>query len=150
MPPVDRLQPIRAKSSESTFSVMEFMREFPDDEACLTYLWRTRYSKDGKTADCPKCGRERIFKRYQMTPRRQSWCCTGCGHHIYPTAGTIFAKSSTSLHLWFYAMYLITSTRCGLREASGARAWSSLQDRVADVQQDQELPHGSGRHAAGR
>ena len=23
-------------------------------------------------------------------------------------------KSSTSLHLWFYAMYLITSTRCGI------------------------------------
>ena len=29
-------------------------------------------------------------------------------------AGTIFHKSSTSLHLWFYAMYLMTSTRCGI------------------------------------
>ena len=28
--------------------------------------------------------------------------------------GTIFAKSSTSLHLWFDAMYLIASTRCGI------------------------------------
>ena len=28
--------------------------------------------------------------------------------------GTIFEKSSTSLHLWFYAMYLMTSTRCGI------------------------------------
>ena len=36
------------------------------------------------------------------------------GHHIHPTAGTIFHKSSTSLHLWFYAMYLMTSTRCGI------------------------------------
>ena len=27
---------------------------------------------------------------------------------------TIFHKSSTSLHLWFYAMYLMTSTRCGI------------------------------------
>jgi transposase-like protein len=34
--------------------------------------------------------------------------------HIQPTAGTIFHKSSTSLHLWFYAMYLMTSTRCGI------------------------------------
>jgi hypothetical protein len=39
---------------------------------------------------------------------------TGCGHHVHPTAGTIFHKSSTSLHLWFYAIYLITSTRCGI------------------------------------
>ena len=30
------------------------------------------------------------------------------------TAGTIFHKSSTSLQLWFYAMYLMASTRCGV------------------------------------
>ncbi len=35
-------------------------------------------------------------------------------HHIHPLAGTIFKKSSTSLHLWFYAMHLMTSTRCGI------------------------------------
>ena len=106
MPPVDRLKPTRGKSSESTLSLMEFMREFPDDNACLEWLWRTRYSADGDTAHCPKCDRDRIFKRYKMTQRRQSWTCTGCGHHVHPTAGTIFHKSSTSLHLWFYAMYL--------------------------------------------
>ena len=31
MPPVDRLQPIRAKSSESGYTLIDFMREFPDD-----------------------------------------------------------------------------------------------------------------------
>jgi transposase-like protein len=93
---------------------MEFMREFPDDAACLDWLWRNRYSPDGEHADCPKCETERIFKRYETKQRRQSWTCNGCGHHIQPTAGTIFHKSSTSLHLWFYAMYLMTSTRCGI------------------------------------
>ena len=29
-------------------------------------------------------------------------------------AGTIFEKSSTSLRLWYYAMYLMASTRCGI------------------------------------
>jgi transposase len=114
MPPVDRLKPIRAASSESGCSLMEFMRDFPDDAACLDYLWRTRYSEDGETAHCPKCNRQRRFKRYACATRRQSWTCTGCGHHIHPTAGTIFEKSSTSLHLWFYAMYLMASTRCGV------------------------------------
>ena len=37
-----------------------------------------------------------------------------CGHHIHPTAGTIFERSSTSLQLWFYAIHLMTSTRCGV------------------------------------
>src|SRR5207249_4147160 len=114
MPPVDRLKPTRGKSSESSCSLMEFMREFPDDNACLEWLWRTRYSVSGETAHCPKCDQDRTFKRYKTAQRRQSWTCTGCGHHVHPTAGTIFHKSSTSLHLWFYAMYLITSTRCGI------------------------------------
>ena len=109
-----RRNPTRGTASESQYSLMEFMREFPDDEACLTYLWRARYSPDGEVAHCPRCDRERPFKRYVMAQRRQTWTCTGCGHHVQPTAGTIFHKSSTSLHLWFYALYLITSTRCGI------------------------------------
>jgi transposase len=93
---------------------MEFMREFADDNTCLEWLWRNRYSKDGVNADCPKCEESKPFHRYQTKQQRQSWTCTACGYHLHPTAGTIFHKSSTSLHLWFYAMYLMTSTRCGI------------------------------------
>lgn len=93
---------------------MEFIREYPDDAACLNYLWRTRYAEDGENALCPKCEQTRPFKRYETSQRRQSWTCTACGHHIHPTAGTIFHKSSTSLHLWFYAIYLVSSSRCGI------------------------------------
>jgi transposase-like protein len=114
MPPVNRKQPVRAKSSDSEYSLMEFMREFPDDAACLEHLWRIRYAADGVHAMCPKCAQTREFARYGTSQQRQSWTCTACGHHLHPTAGTIFHKSSTSLHLWFYAMYLMTSTRCGI------------------------------------
>lgn len=95
-------------------SLMEFMRDWPDDAACLEWLWRERFSEDGTHADCPKCEQRRAFKRYATSQRRQSWTCTACGHHVHPTAGTIFHKSSTSLHPWFYAFYLMTSTRCGI------------------------------------
>ncbi len=114
MPPGNRKQPKRAKSSESQYSLMEFMREFPDDETCLTWLWENRCSPAGKNAMCPKCEDMRAFERYKTKQQRQSWTCTTCGHHIHPTAGTIFHKSSTSLQLWFYAIYLMTSTRCGI------------------------------------
>lgn len=110
----DRNAPVRASSSESTYSLMEFMRDFPDDASCLEWLWRTRFAEDGEHAECPKCEQVRVFRRYKTMERRQSWTCTGCGHHLHPTSGTIFHKSSTSLHLWFYAMYLMTSTRCGI------------------------------------
>jgi transposase len=114
MPPVNRKQPKRAKSSESQYSLMEFMKEFPNDDACLEFLWRNRYSDDGIHAQCPKCKAEREFKRYEHAQQRQAWTCQACGKHLAPTAGTIFHKSSTSLHLWFYAMYLMASTRCGI------------------------------------
>jgi transposase len=93
---------------------MEFMRDYPDDAACLEHLWRERYSPDGEHAECPKCDQERVFRKYKTAQGRQSWTCTGCGHHVHPTAGTIFHKSSTSLHLWFFAIYMMTSTRCGV------------------------------------
>jgi transposase len=90
---------------------MEFMADFPDDASCLEWLWRERHAPDGHTAECPKCERTRRFHKVRSRP---SWSCDHCGHHIHPTAGTIFNKSSTSLQLWFYAIYLMTSTRCGI------------------------------------
>jgi transposase len=90
---------------------MEFMREFPDDRTCLEWLWRERYAPDGHSALCPKCDKERRFHRVNARP---TYDCDSRGHHINPTSGTIFHKSSTSLHLWFYAMWIITSTRCGV------------------------------------
>jgi transposase-like protein len=114
MPPANRHKPIRAQSSTSEYSVHEFLAEFPDDAACLDYLWRTRHAPDGENAECPKCMEVKPFKRYATKQQRQSWTCTACGHHLHPTAGTIFHRSSTSLRLWFYAMHLMTSTRCGI------------------------------------
>ena len=114
MPPVNRNKPINAPSSDSQYTLMDFMREFPDDATCLEWLWRNRYSPDGEHAYCPKCETDRVFKKYGTTQQRQSWTCNGCGLHIHPTAGTIYHKSSTSLHLWFYAMFLMTSTRGGI------------------------------------
>jgi transposase-like protein len=111
MPPVDRDNPMRGKASTAQYSLMEFMREFPDDRACLEWLWRERYAPDGHHTHCPKCDRPRKFHKVNGRP---TWDCDHCGHHLHPLAGTIFHKSSTSLHLWFYAIHLMTSTRCGI------------------------------------
>jgi transposase len=148
MPPADRINPQRAKSSQSLYSLHEFMREFPDDEACLTYLWRERYSEDGEHADCPKCQQTRRFKRYATTQRRQSWTCTGCGHHIHPTAGTIFEKSSRPLTDWFYVMYLVSSSRCGVAAKQVERelgcnyrtAWRMLNKVRNELMKQDEEP----------
>lgn len=107
----DRNNPIRQASSSSDYSLMEFMAEFPDDAACLDRLWRDRFAPDGHTAHCKRCEKPR---RHHRTKTRASYTCDSCGLHVHPMAGTIFEKSTTSLHLWFYAIYLVASTRCGI------------------------------------
>jgi transposase-like protein len=111
MPANDRNNPQRQHSSDSDFSLVEFMQQYPDDAACLDKLWRDKHAPDGHHAHCPKCDRERKFHR---TTTRASYTCDTCGLHVHPMAGTIFEKSTTSLQLWFYALYLVASTRCGI------------------------------------
>ncbi|MGI9019123.1 MAG: IS1595 family transposase [Solirubrobacterales bacterium] len=107
----DRNNPKRSASSDSDYSLIEFMREYPDDAACLDKLWREKHAPDGHHTACPKCERQRKFHRVST---RACYACDSCGWQIYPTKGTIFQKSTTSLQLWFYAMYLMASTRCGI------------------------------------
>ena len=114
MAPGNRESPQRAASSASAYSLVEFMADFPDGGTCLSWLWNTRYNLGNDTARCSRCEAIRQFRRYSAKQQRHDWTCTACGIHVHPTAGTIFHKSSTSLHLWFYALYLMTSTRCGI------------------------------------
>jgi transposase-like protein len=111
MPMVDRNNPVRGSGSSSQYSLTEFLQRFPDDAACLDFLWRERFAADGSHACCPKCDRERKFHRVKARP---SYSCDTCGKHVHPLADTIFHKSATSLKLWFYAVYIATSTSCGV------------------------------------
>src|SRR4029077_19907019 len=65
----------------------------------------------GTECTCPGCGAD--SKVHRVTKRR-AYACQLCGHHIYPCVGTPFEKSRTNLTKWFFAMYLMTSTRHGV------------------------------------
>ncbi len=108
MSKVDRNNPKRSTASESTYSLMEFMRQFPDDAACLDFLVGKLYPNG---IYCPKC--EAVTRHHRET-NRPSYACQYCGHHEHPLVGTIFENSATSLRLWFYGIYLMASTRCGI------------------------------------
>ena len=91
------------------YTVNHFNAEFPDDDACLEYVKEQRWPNG--MASCEKCKKD--TKHHRVTGRT-AYACDYCGTHIYPLAGTIFEKTTTSLRLWFYAMYLMGSTRCGI------------------------------------
>ncbi|MGK7653700.1 IS1595 family transposase [Roseovarius sp. B08] len=89
-------------------NVRQFFQKFPTDEACLEHLFNVRF---GQGHVCPKCERE--AKWYRLT-NEQAFACQWCGHHIHPMVGSIFEKSRTPLQLWFYAIFLFTTSKHGV------------------------------------
>lgn len=94
---------------ELRYTIENFHSRFPSDDACLEQIKEQRFP--GGVTVCHKCEKPR--KHYRVKGRT-AYACETCGNHIFPLAGTIFEKTSTSLRLWFYAMYLMGSTRCGI------------------------------------
>ena len=90
------------------YTIKTFDAQFPNDDACLEWLKNNRWSSD---ITCAKC--QRITKHHKVSGR-PAYACDFCGSHVSPMAGTIMEKSPTSLRSWFYAMFLMASTRCGI------------------------------------
>jgi len=89
------------------YTIADFDQDFPNDNACLEWLKNHLYPNG---IFCQRCGQ--ITKHHKLTTRR-SYSCDVCGRHVHPTSGTIFEHSPTPLKLWFHAIYLMSSTRCG-------------------------------------
>jgi len=98
-------------SKELRYTINDFNRQFPDNDACIEHLKEQRFP--GGIAYCGKCREEQKHHRINGRP---VYACDVCLTQISPMAGTIFEHSSTSLRLWYYAMYLMASTRCGISD----------------------------------
>ncbi len=90
------------------YTLLDFEKQFPNDDVCLEWLKNYLYL-DG--IFCITC--QKITNHYRVASRK-SFSCQFCGNHVHPTADTIYHKSTTPLRLWFYAVYLMASTRCGI------------------------------------
>jgi len=90
------------------FTITDFRKLYPTDAACLDKIFKLRY---GNLETCPECGNKADFRRIST---RRSYQCKYCYHQLYPTAGTVFEKTTTPLSFWFYSIYLMTATRNGV------------------------------------
>src|SRR5204862_7169751 len=71
-------------------SLRQFQDRFPTEDSCLDHLFQVRYAG----TECPKCNRP---VRYTRVKGRRAYQCQWCANFLYPTAGTPFARTRTSL-----------------------------------------------------
>jgi transposase-like protein len=117
----------RSKHSKPQ-SLVQFQQRFSNEDACIKYLYQTRWP-DGWV--CPKCQSKKSY----YIEHRHVYECSECHYQASVTARTIFHKTRTSLHLWFLAIFLVTTDKRGFSSLglskmlgiSQKRAWLMLQ-----------------------
>ena len=88
-------------------TLREFQTKFASEEACQKYLAECRWP-DGFV--CGRCGQRRAY----ALAKQRRWQCASCRHQVSLTAGTVLHNTKTSLTLWFWAAYLMTTDKRGI------------------------------------
>ena len=88
-------------------SIREFQHVFPDEDACLRYLFDLRWPKGFV---CSSCG----GAAHYSYPARRTVVCKACRTHVRLTAGTMMHRSKLPLSTWFYAAFLTSTLTPGI------------------------------------
>ena len=126
------------------YTIAQFNTEFPNDDACLEWLRNHSYPRK---IPCPICNKPTKHHRIKT---KKVYGCDYCGHQVSPTVDTIFEHSPTPLKLWFYAIYLMSATRCGISAKQIQRetgvtyktAWRMFNQIRSLLQEDYEPASG--------
>lgn len=97
-------------------SLPDFYDEFPDEEACWTYLREQRWGEDA--FECPACGED---DHWGLIETRKLFECYACGRQTSITAGTVLEDTKLDLHTWFLAAFLVLTHKKGLSTLELAR-----------------------------
>jgi transposase-like protein len=122
--------------------LLEFTRNFGDDDACHEYLRLARWN-DGY--ECSRCGET---ERWIYLSDRRKYECYACNYQCSVTAGTILQDTKLPLSKWFLAAYFLLTTKKGISGPELARkldiaqstAWFLTQKILKVLGRDQALP----------
>jgi len=93
-------------------SVADFERQFPNEDACKTYLVRHRWP-DG-TVRCPRCG----FEAHEHGTKPFHWQCYNCApqtaYRFSVLVDTVFENTNKPLRDWFRVIHLMLTSKKGI------------------------------------
>lgn len=91
-------------------SLLDFQLLFPDEKSCWDYLVKIRWPQG---LLCPKCGCDEMG--FIKTRRHFLFQCRKkCGKQVSVTAGSVFHKSRVPLRKWFWAIFLMATSKKGV------------------------------------
>lgn len=88
-------------------SLLDFQERFPDENACWEYLVKMRWPTGAICAHCE-------VTKLDFIRSRKLFECRGCHRQVSVTSGTVFHKSRISLHKWFWAIFLMATSKKGV------------------------------------
>jgi len=100
------------------YTLAQFQKDYPDDDSCLQKLFQLRYAN----LVC-KCGNDQSEKPFTKVNNRKAYQCPNCGYQIHPCAGTVFEKTRKPLTVWFYCIYLHSTSKQGIAALEMQRAF---------------------------
>ena len=149
----------------NTYTINNFNNDFPDNNSCLEWLMKNKYP-DGIICNNPKCKKYGMVTPHHRIKNRMCYSCQYCGYHVYPMAHTIFEDSTTQLKDWFHAIYIMSSTRCGISAKQLQRelgvtyktAWRMFhqiremlnQEPLKEMANSKPMKHISGKQLCGK
>lgn len=93
-------------------SVVQFEKQFPNEDACKSYLVANRWPNG---VHCPRCGNDNV---HEHKAKPFHWNCYACsettGYRFSVLTGSIFENTNKSLREWFRVMHLMLSAKKGM------------------------------------
>ena len=99
-----------------TFSLYDFFKKFPDEEAARLHFEDKRW-KSG--VSCAHCGSFSVAECANHAP--MAYRCRDCRKHFSVRTGTVLAESKLPLQKWLMAIYMMTTARKGIPSTQMAR-----------------------------
>ena len=91
-------------------SLPDFQRIFPNDDACIAYLFAKHFPHG---FICPTCGDTQEPYRFAARPTTRR-CRANQRHEVSLTANTVMHRTKVPICTWFYAAFLVTSLTPGM------------------------------------
>lgn len=89
--------------------LLAFQNRFPDEKSCFEYFMKMRWPNG-----C-RCINGCAGKMYLVKKRRVNvYECEKCGRQTYATAGTMFHGNRQPLRKWFWAIFLMATSKKGI------------------------------------